>query len=210
MMGDDIGDIGDVGRAADRATDIPWSGAKYIDNVDPHDARIYEQIRNNPDDTARIAENTGIPQSKLDQVKDHVFHREHDLPVGPGQTQRGNFSPDSDIADLWPKAEAGTLTPAEAQRFHRLMAHEYVESSLMGRGMPYRSADPGAWDDILGNRPTPQHHGAHDLAPHTDPTRDPFGHWARALGRDHPGVTEIAPDLSNLDDVIRRIRGGGS
>lgn len=205
-----LDDLGDLGRAADRAGDVPWSGARYVDNVDPGDARVYDQIRNNVGDTSRIADNTGIPQSKLDQVKDHIFHREHDLPTGPGQTQRGNFSPDSEIADLWPKAEAGTLTPDEAARFNRLMAHEYVESSLMNNGMPYRSADPGAWDPVLGNRPTPQHHGAHDLAPHADPTRDPFGHWERSLGRDHPGVTEIAPDLSNLDDIIRHILGGGS
>ena len=211
---DDVGDLGraadnfsDLGRAADRASDLP-TGARYVDNVDPADARVYDQIRNTAGDTGRIADNTGIPQSRLDQVKDHLFHREHDLPTGPGQTQRGNFSPDSDIADLWPKAEAGTLTPEEAQRFHRLMAHEYVESSLMNNGMPYRSSDPGAWDPVLGNRPTPQHHGAHDLAPHADASRDPFGHWD-AMGREHPGVTEIAPDLSNLDDIIRRILGGG-
>jgi hypothetical protein len=186
-----------------------WSGAKYVENVDPGDADIYDRIRDNAQDTARITENTGIPQSRVDQIKDHLFHREHDLPVGSEQIRRGNFSPDSDIADLWPKAEAGTLTPEEAQRFHRLMAHEYVESSLMNNGMPYRSSHPSAWDPVLGNHPTPQHHGAHDLAPHVNPARDPFGHWERALGRDHPGVTEIAPDLSNLDDIINQILGGG-
>lgn len=204
-----LDDIAGLGRAADRASDVPWSGARYIDDVNPADARAYDAIRANTGDTARIAENTGIPQNRLDQVKDHLFHREHDLPTGPGQTQRGNFSPDPLVADLWAKAEAGTLTPQEAQSFNRLMAHEYVESTLMNNGMPYRSSDPGAWDPVLGNRPTPQHHGAHDLAPHTDPGRDPFGHWEPALGRDHPGVTEIAPDLSNLDDIIRNILGGG-
>lgn len=204
-----LDDLGSLGRGADRAADIPWSGARYVENFDPAHGRAYDAIRANAGDTARIAENTGIPQSRLDQVKDHIFNREHDLPVGPGQTQRGNFTPEGSIADLWSKAEAGTLSPGEAQEFHRLMAHEYVESSLMNNGMPYRSSDPGAYDPVLGNRPTPQHHGAHDLAPHTDPTRDPFGHWPGAIGRDHPGVTEIAPDLSNLDDIIRTILGGG-
>ncbi|MGH3940618.1 MAG: hypothetical protein ACRDTG_18675 [Pseudonocardiaceae bacterium] len=186
-----------------------WSGARYVENVDPGDADIYNRIRDNAHDTARIAENTGIPQGKVDQIKDHLFHREHDLPTGPGQINRGNFSPDSDIADLWPKAETGRLNPEEAQRFHRLIAHEYVESSLMNNGMPYRSSHPSTWDPVLGNHPTPQHHGAHDLAPHVDPARDPFGHWERSLGRDHPGVTEIASDLSNLDDIIHQILGGG-
>lgn len=91
-----------------------------------------------------ITENTGIPQSKMDQIKDHIFNREQELPTRPGQTQRGNFSPDSEFVDLWPKAEAGTLTPEEAERFHRLMAHEYVESSLMNNGIPYRSIHPDA------------------------------------------------------------------
>ncbi len=45
-------------------------------------------------------------------------------------------------------------------------------------------------------------------APLTDPTRDPFAHWERVLGRDHPGVSNIAPDLSNLDSVIEQILGG--
>lgn len=204
-----LDELSDLGRAANRAGDVPWSGARYVDDVSPADARAYEAIRNNAGDTARIAENTGIPKSTLDQIKDHLFHTEHDLPVGPGQTARGNFSPDPDIADLWPKAEAGTLTPSEADRFNRLMAHEYVESSLMNNGMPYRSSDPGAWDPVLGNRPTPEYHGAHDLSPHADPAQDPFGHWETALGRPHPGVTEIAPDLSNLDDIIRYLLGGG-
>ncbi len=105
----------------------------------------------------------------MDQIKDHIFNREYELPTGPGQTQRGNFSPDSEFVDLWPKAEAGTLTPEKAERFHPLMAHEYVESSLMNNGIPYRSIHPDAWDPELGFRSTPQHHGAHDLAPLVDP-----------------------------------------
>jgi hypothetical protein len=177
--------------------------------VDPADAAAYDAIRNNAGDTARIADNTGIPQNIMDRIKDHLFFREHDLPTGPNQTARGNFSPDPEIADLWRKAEAGTLSPDEASRFNRIMAHEYVESSLMDHGLPYRSSHPDAWHPDFGNYPTPQHHGAHDLAPLTDPTRDPFAHWERLLGRDHPGVTDIAPDFSNLDDVIRGIVGGG-
>ncbi|HLL65741.1 MAG TPA: pre-toxin TG domain-containing protein [Micromonosporaceae bacterium] len=200
--------IADAGRAADRASG-GWSGARYVDDVSAADARAYDAIRANTGDTARIAENTGIPQNQLDQVKDHVFNREHDLPTGPGQIQRGNFSPDPDIADLWGKAEAGKLTGPEAKAFNRLIAHEYMESSLMNNGMPYRSSDPGAWDPVLGNNPTPQHHGAHDLSPHGDPNRDPFGHWGPNLGREHPGITEIGSDMSILDDIIRHILGGG-
>jgi len=201
-----LDDAADLVRAADRASDVPWSGARYIEKVDPADARVYERIREAAGDTGRIADNTGIPKSRLDQIKEHVFHREHEVPVGPGQTTRGNFSPDSDIADLWPKATNGTLSPEEAERFRRLMAHEYVESRLMEQGLPYRSSHPRAYDADLVNRPTAQHHGAHDLAPHADASRDAFGHWDW-LGRDHPGI-DIAPDLSNLDDIVEIIMKG--
>ncbi|WP_157756570.1 hypothetical protein [Plantactinospora sp. KBS50] len=186
--------------------DVLWTGANYVEHVDPRDAQVYADIRENVGDTTRISENMGIPQDKLEQIKDHVFYQEHDLPVGPEQTQRANFSPDPDIATLWPKADAGTLDEAEKVRFERLMAHEYVESCLMEAGMPYRSTDPEAWDPVLGNRPTSEHYGAHDLAPLTDAARPPFAHWERTLGREDPGITEISKDFSDLDEIITRIR----
>jgi hypothetical protein len=50
------------------------------------------------------------------------------------------------------------------------MAHEYIEQGLMSDGMPYRSL--GAWGEHLvvgwGNNPSPQHHGAHDIAPNKE------------------------------------------
>jgi hypothetical protein len=179
---------------------------KYVEGkIDPREIEIYDRIRRDVGDTARISENTGIPQDKLDQIKDHVFYQQHDLATGPGQLVRANFTPDDEIANLWPKAGEGTLSPREAQRFHRLMAHEYVERGLMENGIPYRSAHPDAWSKD-SNHPTPEHFGAHDLAPLTPLERGPFDHWERALGRNKPDV-EIAPDLSNLDSVITHILG---
>jgi hypothetical protein len=189
--------------------DSAVSDVKYVAKVDRRDAEIYDRIRQDAGDTARISENTGIPQDKLDQIKDHVFHQQHDIAIGPDQVVRANFTPDDVIAELWPKAAAGTLDPDEARLFHRMMAHEYVERGLMNSGMPYRSANPAAWDPERVSWPTPEHYGAHDLAPHTSIMRGPFDHWETALKRDKMEV-EIAADLSNLDSVVSQILGRSS
>jgi hypothetical protein len=176
-----------------------------VEKVDPRDAAAYDRIRNDIGDTARIAENTRIPRGKLDQIKDHIFIEEHDIQTGPNQISRGNFTPLPHVADLWSKAGSGVLNSEQAEDFHRLMAHEYVESRLMSSGMPFRSPHPDAWDSEGTNVSTPEHYGAHDLAPLTSGVGEPFGHWERALNRTKPDVTEISPDLSNLDNVVDQI-----
>ncbi|WP_245919610.1 LysM peptidoglycan-binding domain-containing protein [Melittangium boletus] len=186
-----------------RKDHIPWTGARYAEDVDPGDAKLYEKIRNAVDDTLDIAKNLKLKQSVLDKVKDHLFHRVHELPIEPNKTIKANFSPDPDIADLWTKAMKGKLPLDEAKRFLRLMAHEYVESRLMEKGLPYRSSHPDAYK-FGYNMPTPKHHGAHDLAPIVDAAREPFGHWEKMLGRKPPKF-EFASDLSNLDELVELI-----
>jgi hypothetical protein len=188
---------------------LPDSTEHQVRYVDGHDAtpaevESYDRIRKDVGDTARISVNTGIPQEKLDQIKSHVFYEQHDLAMAPGQIDRANFTPDGYIAKRWSKAAEGTLNPGEAEEFHRLMAHEYVELKLMDHGIPYRSAHPDSWSPELGNHPTRDHFGAHDLAPLARTDKEPFFHWERALGREGPEM-EIAPDLSNLDDVVEQI-----
>ena len=197
-----------VSRAPDDAPPgkkkaVGWTGARYVDEFDPADAKLYERIRETVDDARDIAEHLKLKKSVLDQVKEHVFHRVHELALGPNKTAKANFTPDPDIANLWTKATKGKLSAAEAKQFLRLMAHEYVESRLMEKGMPYRSSHPDAYKFDL-NIPTPKHHGAHDLAPLVDPDREPFAHWLRALGR-QPPTFKFADDLSNLDELVELI-----
>ncbi|WP_075298531.1 LysM peptidoglycan-binding domain-containing protein [Stigmatella aurantiaca] len=197
-----------VSRAPDDAppgkkAHVPWTGAHYIDEFDPADAKLYEKIRETVDDARDIARHLKLKQSVLDQVKEHLFRRVHELAIGPNKTVKANFTPDPYIADLWMKATQGKLTGVEAKRFLRLLAHEYVESRLMEKGMPYRSSHPDAYKLDL-NMPTPKHHGAHDLAPLVDPAREPFAHWPRALERTPP-TFQFAPDLSNLDELVEII-----
>jgi hypothetical protein len=181
-----------------------WSGARYVQSPTKEAADAYAAIRVSTGDVSSIARNTGIDEGVIAQVKNHLFMSEHDIPVGPGQIERGNFTADEHLADLWGRAEKGSLSEAEAAEFRSLMSHEYVESRLMESGMPYRSADPESWDedgDIVFN---PQHFGAHEAAPHsvTGSTR----HW-KALGLGSP-EEPIAPDLSNIDGVVDAARRG--
>lgn len=198
----------DAERAAARdAERLPYYGAGRVDSPQsPMAERAYEQIRNTTGDTERIAQNTGIRQDVLDRVKKHLFETEHrNVPVGPNDLRNGRFAEMDHIADLWQKADRGTLSGDEAERFRRLMAHEGVESRLMQDGMPYRSAHPDAWDEEGTYWPSSDHFGAHDVSPH-ETASDPFRAWPR-MGLEHPGI-ELNDDLSNLDDVIAAINRG--
>jgi hypothetical protein len=181
-----------------------WSGARYVQSPTAEAADAYAAIRANVDDVASIARNTGIDEDVIGQVKNHLFISEHDIPVGPNQIERGNFTADEHLADLWAKAESGRLDDGDADEFRSLMSHEYVESRLMESGMPYRSADPASWNedgDIVFN---PKHFGAHEAAPLS--TTGSTRHW-RALGLTPP-EEPIAPDLSNIGSVVDAARRG--
>jgi hypothetical protein len=198
-----IGGAASRGRGARSSGDAPdgylprTGGSTYIDGAQSDwAAQTYETIRNTPGDTKRIAANTGIDQNVLDRIKDHIFNNVHtDVPVPPnGTPMTGRFAPFDNIADLWTKADSGTLNSDEAVRFHRWAAHEGVESILMANGMPYRA---GVWDDGV-NFPTEDSFGAHDVAPH-EYHADPFVAWPRR-GLEKPDFP-LSPDLSNLDQV---------
>jgi hypothetical protein len=121
----------------------------------------------------------GIDQGVLDRVKGHLFEQEHQLPMPPdGHLVTRRFTPGKAISDLWEKADAGTLTAQDREQFQALMQHESVESSLMAQGLPYRSADPGAWEDGI-DWPSAQHYGAHDIAPHAAYADDPRARLAQ-------------------------------
>jgi hypothetical protein len=182
---------------------IHWSGARYIQESSPEEEAAYADIRASNADVAKIAANTGIAEDTLVRIKTHLFLSEHDAPVGPNEIVHGYFTADGETADLWAKAETGTLDTSEQKRFRSLMGHEYVESYLMEAGMPYRSADPAAWVDKV-QIPNASHFGAHDAAPRS--ADGLFSHWP-SLGLTPPDIA-IAPDLSNIDDVLNAVRKG--
>jgi hypothetical protein len=180
-----------------------FTGAGHVDTSSADAEAAYAAIRANTGDVPKIAQNTGISQDVIGQVKNHLFLTEHDVPLGPNQIAHGYFTADQDIAGLWQKAEQGPLSPAEQDQFRSLMSHEYVESRLMASGMPYRSADPRAWEDgtLMFN---PSHFGAHEVAPLS--STGSLRLWPK-LGLTPPDAP-IAPDLSNIDDVVNAARKG--
>ena len=169
---------------------VPWSGQKYVGDVDPILEKKYTQIRETLHDVAlflKMYRNTGISRRVLERVYKHVFHTVHEVAVAANKVEKGYFAPDPDIGNLWTKAMKERLSPDELKRFKKLMAHEYVESKLMEQGFPYLSSHPDAWETFVLNgrvehvsRYTLQHHGAHHLAPHA--TSDfPLKHWKGVL-----------------------------
>jgi hypothetical protein len=180
-----------------------WSGARYIEASSPEEEAAYAKIRASTTDVPKIAANTSIAEDIIAQVKTHLFLTKHDVPIGPGKIVHGYFTADEEMAAQWARAEDGTLTPAQAVRFRSLMAHEYVEKHLMESGMPYRSAHPAAWVGDYQDF-NAQHFGAHDVAPRAfDASIDQWDD----LGLTPPGE-RIAPDLSNLDNVVEAARRG--
>ncbi|MFJ9946058.1 hypothetical protein ACIQTM_37675, partial [Streptomyces erythrochromogenes] len=176
-------------------------GAPYVDEPQGNAGAAYDAIRANEGDTIRIAENTGISREVLDGVRQHLFFTVHErFPIGPGQVRNGRVAPMEHVADLWQRAEAGTLDEAGQVAFRRLMVHEGVEGVLMAEGMPYRGMNYDA-DGV--NWFTREHYGAHEVSPH-ETHANPYVAW-RSLGMDPPSF-EIRSDLSNLDDLIEYIR----
>ncbi|MFG2401375.1 WXG100-like domain-containing protein [Streptomyces lydicus] len=205
-------------RTAGTEDFLPYSGSSdHIDSPQsPKAERVYERIRQTEGDTHRISENTGIKKDVLDRIKGHIFHDTHkDVVVDRGKKATGRFAPMDHIADLWTKAESGALSGDEARMFKRWAAHEGVESALMREGIPYRSDALEAFDNEFEMYdPSPDHWGAHDVAPHEyaknpDTGEDePFRAWPK-VGLPKPDL-KIADDLSNLDEVIALIRKGKS
>jgi hypothetical protein len=195
----------DTARAIEtiRAGTRGWGGAGHVQASTPEAEAAYAAIRANPDDVARIAANTGINEEVLSQAKTHLFLTEHDVAIGPGEIAHGYFTAIPDTARLWAKAEGGPLDPADQADLHSLMAHEYVESHLMAAGMPYRSADPEAWVDGMQDF-NAEHFGAHDVAPKA--SNGSLGQWIKL--RLTPPEAPLAPDLSNIDNVVDAARRG--
>lgn len=190
-----------------------WGGGGWVDeaNSTPAARAAYERIANSPQDVDAISRNTGLDSNVLEEARQNLFVREHDVANGPGpeNVERGRFTPNEVFSDLWDRARDGRLTPEQQNQFRSLMAHEYVESRLMrDANLPYLSSHPSSWGE-MGSQWNPDDPSAHLLAPHSmrsSADADLLSHWGRYGLTPPPGG--IAPDLSNLDDVVRAAREG--
>lgn len=143
-------------------------GADFIDGgegISERAADAYRRIRDSPQDSPLVAAHTGIDPQVIERMRQNLFVQQHDVSLGPNRVERGYFTPDEDIADLWEGAARGTLDQEQTAAFRSLAAHEYVENRLMEAGLPYRSSHPDAFDADGDRILNPDHPGAHDLAP---------------------------------------------
>ncbi|WP_150250924.1 MSCRAMM family adhesin [Nocardiopsis deserti] len=199
------GEFVDVGHRDASGAYVDEFGDRFIDvPQSPEAANTYRRVINSTESTQEIHQSTGYNLDVLNQVKEHLFLREHTNVATPptGETLNGKFAPVNHIAEFWELAESGDINlpekSQEADKFHRLLIHEYVESRLMEAGIPYRAHGPEMWDEGV-YFPNPDQHGAHDIAPH-EHNQDIFIVWRR-YGIPEPDF-EIADDLSNIDDIV--------
>ena len=90
-----------------------------------HAERYYEFVRHQTTDTARIAKNTVISQTKIDKIKKHVFIDEHELLDGVKR-----FDPSYHMAESWQRLATGNYRKEDII----LLKHEYAELRLMEKG----------------------------------------------------------------------------
>lgn len=82
----------------------------------------YDLIRST-DDAAMIAAHTGMRQSWVSRIKQHLFVQTHQLDAGISR-----FDADPFIANAWHRLQTGTHTPNDIA----LLRHELFESKFEG------------------------------------------------------------------------------
>lgn len=115
------------------ATTVPAGAIKDPIRQQKHAETYYEFIRKRKDDVAKIAKHTGWKESAIQQVKEHVFLKEHML---QGKMQR--FYPDYEQAQAWQRLIDGKKIKDTDYVF---LKHEFVELTQMRiHGYSYEQA----------------------------------------------------------------------
>lgn len=84
---------------------------------------MYESFRKSKVDVQAIAKNTGMTESRVQRIKDHLFIKEHIKEHGVGR-----FDPDYEIAEAWDRLQKGKHKPNDID----LLNHELFESRFEG------------------------------------------------------------------------------
>jgi len=145
-----------------------------FDEIDEVALAAYNNIRNRGLDSniiRTIANNTGLSETEVSKLIQHVFINKHLIPQPGGIiVKNAYFTPDAEIAYAFKSAENGSLSLEGRNWFRQYANHELAEFEYELAGHPYRTIE--SWDSVkeifTGNPP-----GAHDLSPKFQPT-DPF------------------------------------
>ena len=90
--------------------------------ADQEAAEFYNQVRNanSKADISLISKSTGIPEYRIERIKNHIFMEEHQLTGG----RIDRFDPYIEISDAWKRLQSGDFYKQDVDLLH----HEYFES----------------------------------------------------------------------------------
>ncbi|MGM0955762.1 MAG: ribonuclease YeeF family protein [Bacillota bacterium] len=94
----------------------------YLKQLDKAE-EMYESFRKTKADIKPIAKNTGMPEHRIQRIKDHLFIKEHIKEHGVGR-----FDSDYQIAQAWDRLQKGTYKKNDID----LLNHELFESKFEG------------------------------------------------------------------------------
>lgn len=132
---DSLGNIGNI-NAGNTAKSVANSESYGIINTgaisgakktpgwqDRHAEQMYEQIRHRTTDVKKISENTIFKESAIEEIKQHMFFKEHKFADGTVK----QFDYDFDQAQAWDRLSKGVGTETDLL----MLKHEYVELTQM-------------------------------------------------------------------------------
>ena len=108
----------------------------YNKERDRHAQEFYESVRNRnkQHEIVKVSNNSGLSQSDVEKIYNHIFINEYDLEDG-----RKRFDPNYDMAESWRRlSEIGgkNIQPHDLV----MLNHELMEHDLMEKGMKYDEA----------------------------------------------------------------------
>ncbi|WP_019914667.1 hypothetical protein [Paenibacillus sp. HW567] len=95
---------------------------EYLRNLDKAD-EMYDTFRSSTTDVASITRNTGMKETRVQRIREHLFIKEHIKDHGVGR-----FDADYDIAQAWERLQKGTYKQSDID----LLNHELFESRFEG------------------------------------------------------------------------------
>lgn len=125
----ETGGAGGSSKSSDEGTGNIQTGGRNNLSVDEYfrqeaeASKMYDSIRASTSDVQVISKNTGIAESRIQRIKDHVFNNEHIKSSG-----NGRFDPDYEIAQAWTRLQQGTYNKKDID----LLNHELFESRFEG------------------------------------------------------------------------------